>query len=230
VDGLNKDEYLRVKVRRKFAWRDFKMKAARYTPNDWKCKLKVQFVGEPAVDEGGPRREFFGLIDRTVSYALLIGENGKKTCIHNVMALRDNEYFLYGQCIAMAVTQGSPGPQCFASSVANYILYGDLKRLNPTIEEIPDKEIRNKLQKLEAITDSAEFLDEASFNFSERFAAGYCKHIVHIIDKEELTKCVALHHTISMCQAELDQLRKGLELHGVLEVLKSHPIQSKSLL
>jgi hypothetical protein len=56
-----------VKIRRKFAWHNFKIKAERYTTNYWKCKLKMQFVGEPAVDEGGPRFEFVGPIDRMVS-------------------------------------------------------------------------------------------------------------------------------------------------------------------
>ena len=34
--------------------------------NDWKKKFHVQFVGEPGLDYGGPRREFFELVGQTL--------------------------------------------------------------------------------------------------------------------------------------------------------------------
>lgn len=64
--GLARNELsgqARVNIRRALMWDDFKearMKN-RITPNNM---LKVVFVGEPAVDDGGPRREFFsGVLD-----------------------------------------------------------------------------------------------------------------------------------------------------------------------
>lgn len=47
----------RLTVRRKFIWQDFK--AALETKIDPKSSLKVVFTGEPAVDDGGPKRELF---------------------------------------------------------------------------------------------------------------------------------------------------------------------------
>ena len=47
----------RLTVRRKFIWQDFK--AAMETKIDPKSSLKVVFTGEPAVDDGGPKRELF---------------------------------------------------------------------------------------------------------------------------------------------------------------------------
>ena len=49
----------RVTVRRKNIWEDFKdeiFQRNRISPSD---KIKVVFSGEPAVDDGGPRRELF---------------------------------------------------------------------------------------------------------------------------------------------------------------------------
>jgi len=83
--------------------------------------------------------------------------------------------------------------------------------------------------KVKAITDSKEFEDAASYDFNERFSAGYCKPLVQIVDKDEFERCIALNYTVSSCQAELNQFMKGLELHNVLSVLRSHPNQSRKL-
>jgi hypothetical protein len=55
-------EMIRVTIRRKMVWEDFKR--ARYRYYHPYRMLKVTFAGEPAVDDGGPRREFFaGTVD-----------------------------------------------------------------------------------------------------------------------------------------------------------------------
>lgn len=56
VDAESKPN--RIDVRRKFAWKDYLMCRRRqgFATN---AKLRVRFVGEPAVDTGGPLREFF---------------------------------------------------------------------------------------------------------------------------------------------------------------------------
>ena len=52
-----KEEAVRVTVRRKNIWDDLKRsRECYYTPDRI---LKVSFSGEPAVDSGGPKREFF---------------------------------------------------------------------------------------------------------------------------------------------------------------------------
>lgn len=46
------------KIRRYNAWQDF----SNYLKKTWinpSCNLKVQFIGEPSEDTGGPRRELF---------------------------------------------------------------------------------------------------------------------------------------------------------------------------
>jgi hypothetical protein len=55
---LEKDRRKRVTVRRKVIWDDFKseLQNNNITPT---TQIKVIFAGEPAVDDGGPRRELF---------------------------------------------------------------------------------------------------------------------------------------------------------------------------
>ena len=54
---INAQEKVRINIRRKFLWDDFKQ--ARAHKVKAAGNLKVIFVGECAIDDGGPRREFF---------------------------------------------------------------------------------------------------------------------------------------------------------------------------
>ena len=87
-------------------------------------------------------------------------------------------------------------------------MFADFNQVHPSGSEVPDYEVRKKLEELEAITNPEMFVQEASFNFLERFSAGYCKLVVNVEDKEELIRYVALHYAVSCCQAELDHILK----------------------
>ena len=54
---LGSEEPVRITVRRLKVWEDFQRARTRYYSPEQ--KLKITFSGEPAVDEGGPKREFF---------------------------------------------------------------------------------------------------------------------------------------------------------------------------
>ena len=49
---------VRLNIRRKHIWKDFKVAYQQgvVRPED---HVKIVFIGEPAIDDGGPRREFF---------------------------------------------------------------------------------------------------------------------------------------------------------------------------
>ena len=66
TEKVQRDKPLRIKVRRRNIWEDLKVKLAKYTESDLNNIIKVQFVGEPAVDQGGSRNEFFSLLHREV--------------------------------------------------------------------------------------------------------------------------------------------------------------------
>lgn len=57
VAGTDEMEQTRVTVRRKCLWEDFK--SARLKKLKPTSNLKVVFLGEPCVDDGGPKRELF---------------------------------------------------------------------------------------------------------------------------------------------------------------------------
>ena len=53
---------IRLKVRRSCLWDDTLANIKRVNPDCLNGIVTVQFIGEPAVDEGGPRKEFFFLV------------------------------------------------------------------------------------------------------------------------------------------------------------------------
>eukprot|EP00794_Sanderia_malayensis_P008464 gene8464-9371_t len=63
---------VKLKVRRSFVWEDTLLKLKRCTKETVNNGMvRVQFIGEPAVDEGGPRKELFFLIHRHMQISCL---------------------------------------------------------------------------------------------------------------------------------------------------------------
>ena len=121
---IDSSKNFRVKVRRQHVWDDTLVKLQRE-----ECALmnqiKVQFIGEPAVDEGGPSHEYFGLINEAAQRKLM----AQSVFRHNISAFTIREYYAFGQLTAIGLLQGSPGPRCFIKSVFDYICSGNIENL-----------------------------------------------------------------------------------------------------
>ena len=108
--------------------------------------LKVVFVGEPSVDEGGPRRECFQLVIKEVTMSgLFHGWPQNVVLAHSIEALADNRYFLVGKLIAMCLVQGGQPPVYFSTAVADYLVHGEITS-KPCIDDIYDPEIQRKIR------------------------------------------------------------------------------------
>jgi hypothetical protein len=57
-EHISKKDQKRLNVRRKHLWVDFKQACVRYKL-DPSTPIRIVFLGEPAIDDGGPKREFF---------------------------------------------------------------------------------------------------------------------------------------------------------------------------
>ena len=92
---------------------------------DFKKPLKVTFEGEPAIDGGGPRREFFTIVLRqllspSTNPRLFEGRNNQFLPMHNTDALRANLYKVAGRIVATSITQGGPAFPVFPKAVYAY--------------------------------------------------------------------------------------------------------------
>lgn len=211
-------------------WQDAVFKLKRCCAGDLNKLIKVQFIGEPAVDQGGPRNEFFSLLHREIaSSSLFVGEPESKCFNHNIIALEQKEYLLYGQLCALGILQDSPSPCFFSPSVTDYIVYGKLSKVSTCVKDVPNAKAKKKLEGLQGICDPDKFKQVASFDCSLRFKAGYTKPIVTIEDKDDLIRCISLHYLLLSGLVELEQFIDGLKLNGVLDLLRKHPKKARHL-
>ena len=136
VNLFSDNEEHSISIRRSLLWEESLHLFQNNLPNI--SPIVVTFKGEPAVDEGGPRREYFTLLLKHISQNTSLFE-GSTECLlpaHNPTALMNREYYCVGKMISASLLQGGPAPGFFAQSVAEYWL-GGLEGVNIHIKDIP---------------------------------------------------------------------------------------------
>ncbi len=108
--------------------------------------ILVTFVGEEAVDSGGPSRELFSLLWTEMSNCPLTeGTDHHLVFKHDVCRLAKKEFEVFGTLMALCLIIGAKGPMCLSSSVLN-------NALNVTgshkIADVPDFVVKQKLTSL----------------------------------------------------------------------------------
>ena len=101
--------------------------------------MKIEFVGEEAVDEGGPLREFFSLVFEGAQKHIMTGGNTGFRFLHDLRKLADGQFFRFGQLIALSLLHGCPGPRNLIESVARHMLEFQSFAV-PSINTVPDFE------------------------------------------------------------------------------------------
>ena len=218
------------RVRRNYAWDDSKDKLRRLSRvNGWAKELRVDFLGDAAIDDGGPRREFVSIIHKQLQDSnLFVGITNKKCFAHNYLALKEKDYELYGNLVVWTILQGCQPPSFLSAPVTDYIIYGKLDKVRTDIDVVPDYEVRELLKTLKNLDDVEEFERQASMA-DIRFTAGYCKTKVTIEDRDEFISSIAVHMNVINSLSEINQFIKGLELFGFLGVVRKHPKDARSI-
>ena len=92
ITSADDEDVQRIHVRRSHVFEDSVRQFSKDTFNVTKI-LKVRFVGESAVDDGGPRREFFQLLNAIASKSgLFSGFPDHVVPLHNVDALVHDKF------------------------------------------------------------------------------------------------------------------------------------------
>lgn len=115
----------------------------------------VTFEGEPAIDGGGPKREFFTLLLRELlspssTIRLFEGKDGKYLPLHNTDALRSKLYSMAGRIVAASVINGGPGFPFFSKAVYQYIPCADTDEAaeHLTKDDVVDIEVIEAIAKV----------------------------------------------------------------------------------
>ena len=137
-----------ITVRRRYIWSDVQ-RCFRKPYTNLQLPIKAVFVGEPAADQGGPRREFFrlSLAAATSDATLFSGQPQCRVPIHSASAVVQKSFLHVGWLISMAVIQGGAGPACLAPWVYSYLCYG-LEGTSLTISNVPSPDVQHLLNQV----------------------------------------------------------------------------------
>ena len=107
--------------------------------------LKVVFLGEPGIDDGAPRREFFRLLLEEVgrNNMLFRGPLERRVPAHNVLAMQDELFFHVGQIMALSMIHDGPCVRWLAPPVVHYLLGCDAAGC---ADDTPDHSIVTKVK------------------------------------------------------------------------------------
>ena len=130
-------------------WKDTIRALSRLSFNSKKA-VRVTFLGDAGVDEGGPGREYFYLTLQCIAEdnSIFQGPCERRSFKHNPQALLERKYYYAGQLIALSLANGGPGFPCLSEAVYSYLCYGLNVRILPTMDDISDDDIKNKLEQV----------------------------------------------------------------------------------
>ena len=136
----------RLKIRRKRVYEDAMTAFMHGFPLN--KRFSVTFIGELAVDTGGPLREFLHILVMEIANKnnLFEGNDGRVPR-PNVLELEKKTYLYVGQMIAVSLLHGGPAPSFFSKAVADYFAFVQ-SGVSPSRDDVPDISVQNSIQKV----------------------------------------------------------------------------------
>lgn len=136
-------------VRRNHIWHDA-LRAISKPAFDPLLPVRVTFIGEPAVDDGGPRREFFSLALMKMSEDTTIfqGSPECRSFVHNMQGVQKRKFFYAGLFVGLSLANGGPGLACLAKTIYSSLCYGLQNGREFHEEEVPCDEIKGQLHEV----------------------------------------------------------------------------------
>ena len=150
---LDKNERTLISIRRRKLWRDVVAKLSKFKNEDLSIPLFVDFIVEDGEDYDGLTREFFSAVYDEVSTILFYGPPNNYSPQHNQGRLEKREYEILGKIISLALSSGCAGPRFLNSSVCNLLISTEISDVKPTIEDLADFELQQKLKEILRLDD-----------------------------------------------------------------------------
>ncbi|KAI4795756.1 hypothetical protein KUCAC02_029668 [Chaenocephalus aceratus] len=155
--------------------------------------IDIEGVGEGAVDEGGPTREFCTLLMRQIqAYLIFEGPEERRTLALDSVALQKGHYKIIGQIIVVCLLQGLVSPHFLSD------------RLFQQIAEATTVEA------------AKEAVEEASEELS---LMGGMRFLSNLSQRDELLAAVLHHYCDGRLLEALQQFREGFQICGANKVL-----------
>ncbi|KAJ7995066.1 hypothetical protein DPEC_G00256040 [Dallia pectoralis] len=169
--------------------------------------LKVTFFGEAGIDAGALRKEFLTEMVAAIEHRFFEGQQHGKSPRYSLTDLDKDFYNL---------AQGGPAPGFFSDWSYSYLCSGKMDQKAVNKEDVGDTQFKLLIDRVESSTDDTilELADEI-------LSCGYTG-VVSNENKESIIRAITLHAVLRL-QPMLEQLREGMQLYGLLSIMKQYP-------
>eukprot|EP00794_Sanderia_malayensis_P011469 gene11469-12665_t len=222
----------RLYVRRKTMWQDYvDYRKKRWVKNN--SALTLVFVGEAAVDEGGPRREFFAGALQQMRSRLFTNTTMGMIPEENAIAIANEDFLLAGELCASTTCQGGLAPNFLSGWVYDFLVGGlqNVKFANNV--DLMDAKYNDFVYK---VTNASSEEDYQDFLMSDTGIdvlgfIGYTgvAHREKLTSRPKLLQSLFYKQIISPVYTSLHQFEEGLRLFGVLQAIKESPAVCRPL-
>ncbi|XP_051759279.1 G2/M phase-specific E3 ubiquitin-protein ligase-like isoform X3 [Ctenopharyngodon idella] len=191
----------------------------------------VTFVGEQALDCGGPRREFFRILMMEVQRSLGIfeGQSGHLFFTYDQMALEEHKYELAGKLIAWSVAHGGPGLKALDPCLYQLMCTQECRLVDFDWQLIPDADIQEKLKKIlscKTMDDLRSLQREHGDWICDCGFPGIYKPEVSIQDVPKIYSYAVRHYIYLRTSNMIHQFTKGLNAYGQFwDMVRTHWVE-----
>ncbi|KAG7491296.1 hypothetical protein MATL_G00001720 [Megalops atlanticus] len=217
----------RVFISRKAVWDTAIEQFRRRTFTNKQGLINVTFTcderEEDAIDDGGPRREFFRLLGKAIfedSGGFQETRNGFVPRL-NIALVSNGTFRVIGQMISTILVQGGQPPSFLAPGIVDYFLTGNMTQTQVTYDDIPEVDIRESLSKIEKSNSEAE-LEEALDGCDWRFSIEGLPSSVTLANKSGFVRCATVYWAIMYRKSCLDELAQGMSHYEIIDLLRRH--------
>ncbi|KAL3969216.1 NADH dehydrogenase (ubiquinone) Fe-S protein 6 [Sarotherodon galilaeus] len=176
------------------------------------------------VDTGALRKEFLSDMISGIESRFFEGpENKGKNPKYSLTDLDNENFRTVGEIIAVSLAQGGPSPAFFKEWCYNFLCSGEVDFSCLSTEDVADVESSLLISKVEDAADIQSLMMWAD----EIVSCGYTNQI-KMDSKESMIRAIVLHSTTRLIPM-LQQLRKGMELYGLVNLMAVNPEACHSL-
>ena len=193
-------------------------------------------IEEDAADVGGPLREFFYIAIETLMSCtnphMFEGDYGHKVPVHSQQLVLQGLFKMAGQALAHAILHGKFYIVGLARPVVVFLETGCMETAcsSVTMEDVPDLEVKKMLRDIMDADDEHVMklqADDAVINLMIQ-----CGVSASLLSKNNATEVAyecMIYQVVQKRFAELKQLRDGLNVLGLVQLLENHPKVSQEI-
>ncbi|KAL7884210.1 hypothetical protein AOLI_G00069800 [Acnodon oligacanthus] len=187
----------------------------------WTKTPYIEFVGELAFDNGGPRREFFRLLMMEVQGSLGVfeGKPGHLFFTYDQSALQQRKYEQAGKLVAWSIIHGGPGLKAVDPCLYQMMCGQEVQLNEFDWRLIPDTDVQEKVQKILSCRTSAHLRTlqkELGDWICECGFPGIYGPKISIQDIPIVYSYIVRHYIYLRVSNMIDQFAEGLNSYGRL--------------